>query len=72
MNKARRLLAKRNLKEARNVLSHMGIYLDSKDEELVSIAEAFFYVFNWHLECGDLLPSNVHLTALLRRQNDQN
>lgn len=72
MNKAQKLAAKRNLKEARNVLNHIGICLDSKDPELVSIAEAFFYVFNWHLEHGDLLPSNVHLTALLRRQDEKN
>jgi hypothetical protein len=71
MNKAQKLAAKRNLKEARNVINHIGICLDSKDPELVSIAEAFFYVFNYHLTESDLRPSHVHMVALLRRQNDQ-
>ena len=70
MYKEKKRLAKRNLKEARNVISHIGFCLDSKDEELVSIAEAFFYGFNHHLEHRDLRPSHVHMAALLRRQND--
>ena len=71
-NKEQKRAAKRNIKEARNVLNNIGIYLDSKDEELVSIAEAFFYVFNHHLTGGDLRPSHVHMAALLRRKNEQN
>jgi uncharacterized sporulation protein YeaH/YhbH (DUF444 family) len=64
--KEKKRLAKRNLKEIRNILCCMEATLNSKNQDSQDMAEAFFYMLNWHLEEGDLKPSNVHLAALLR------
>ena len=61
-----RRLAKANVKNARAILSQMEQYIDGKDEPAKALAYAFFHVLGYHLELGDLRPSNVHLAALLR------
>lgn len=69
MDKTRKRAAKRNLKEVRNILGHIEFCLDSKNDDLLLMAEAFFHIFNYHLEEGDLRPSHVHLATLLRGDN---
>lgn len=66
-SKEKRRQAKKNLAEARAILLHMEQYIHGKDPEAMELAYAFFHVFNYHLEEGDLRPSNVHLAALLRK-----
>jgi len=66
--KDKRRQAKKNLTEARAVLSHMERYIDGKNPEAMELAYAFFHVLNYHMEIGDLKCSNVHLAALLRRE----
>lgn len=63
--KEKKRLAKKNLIEARNILRYMEDMLNGNDES-IDMACAFFRMLNWHLESGDLRPSEVHLAALLR------
>jgi hypothetical protein len=67
--KNRRREAKRKLRDARAVLAHMDKYLDSKNTKAIDLACAFFHVLNYHLEEGDLMPTNIHMTALLQKLN---
>lgn len=66
VNKDKRRQARSNLKEARAVLAHMEGYINGKNPEAMELAYAFFHVLNYHLELGDLRPSNIHLASLLR------
>lgn len=61
-----RRTAKRALGEVRQVLAQMDRYLDSGVPKSCELACAFLQVLGYHLEHGDLMPSNVHLAALLR------
>lgn len=67
MNKQKKREAKRNLREAREILNYMENLL-SGDEKHVEMACAFFAMFSHHLNYGDLRPHEVHLAALLRTQ----
>jgi hypothetical protein len=67
--KDKRRQAKKNLAEARALLLHMEQYINGKDPEAMELAYAFFHAFKYHLEIGDLKPSNVHLAALLRKKD---
>jgi hypothetical protein len=60
----------KNLSEARNILRYMEQLLLTREEDNIDRASAFFRIFNYHLEEGDLAPHNVHLAALLRRKNE--
>lgn len=62
--------ARKNLSNAREILAHMENYLKVGNEEAIDLAGAFFHIFNYHLEQGDLRPWHVHLAALLRNVND--
>lgn len=65
-SKELRRMARANAKNARAILSQMEQYVDGKDELPRAFAYAFFHVLGYHLEEGDLQPSNIHLAALLR------
>lgn len=70
VNKQERRIAKRSLKEARQVLVFMENYLNSGNQQSCELAYAFLQVLGYHLEHGDLVPENVHLAALLRSKNE--
>lgn len=65
-NKDTKRLARRNLKEARIILNRIEAMLNSQFSNQECMAEAFLHVLNWHMQFGDLHPSDVHLAALLR------
>ena len=62
--------ARKNLADAREILAHMEKHLKMGDERAVELASAFFHIFNYHCEHGDLRPWHVHLAALLRTNQD--
>jgi transposase-like protein len=68
--KQQRLSAKKDIKAAYSVLKHMEKHVSSDNQMAIDLATAFFHVLGYHLEHGDLTPSNVRLAALLRR-NEQ-
>jgi len=66
--KEQRRAAKQNIRDAREIITHMEKHINSKDTNAIELAVAFFHIFNHHLEHGDLQPWNVHLTQLLRKK----
>ena len=62
--------AKRSLKDAKRIISQMEKWLKSDSKKAVKMAEAFFHIFEYHVEHGDLSPENIHLAQLLRGISD--
>lgn len=68
--KVRRQEAKEDLRSCLKVISHMEKYLYKDEAMALELGSAFLHILKYHMEHGDLMPTNVHLAALLRRSND--
>lgn len=61
--------AKKSLLELKRIIKRMEKYLHSSDTKAIEIAAAFMQIVKHHVMSGDLTPEDVHLAAMLRRNN---
>lgn len=63
--------AKQALKETKKILKRMEYYLECGQSQSIEMAWAFFRVFAYHAEHGDLRPEEINLIRLLKANDEK-
>jgi len=63
--------AKKCLVQSKRILKSMETWLNSHDEHSIEMASAFFQIFKYHIEEGDLRPDEINLAAFIRKENSK-